>query len=1496
MNQEPSFGRFIRERRRTLDLTQEELARRVGCAAITIRKIEADDARASVQIAERLAMALGIPLDERAGFVRRARAVRPDLAESPIETPPPALEEIGREDLTGRAIRGYSLAERIGSGGMGAVYRAVQPIVEREVAMKIILPAFANHPDFIRRFEAEAQLVARLEHPHIVPLYDYWREPGVAYLVMRLLRGGSLQHLLQNGAIPLETTAKLLEQICAALHSAHRIGVIHRDLKPANILLDDDSNAYLADFGIAKNLGSPNLEDQTQADVMIGSPQYMSPEQIHSLSIRPQTDIYCLGVVLYEMLTGARPFGGPTPFDLIQQHISAPLPPLAAYRTGLPAALDRVVSRAAAKSAEDRYPDALALLEDFYHALDGTVSRRSVSSIQLSVFSAGDAQLDTEHWTLTPENNPYKGLRAFGEADAEDFFGRETLVQQLLARLGEGGELVRFLAVVGPSGSGKSSVVKAGLVPALRRGALPGSENWFIVDLMPGSHPFEEVEAALLRIAINPPSSLLEQLKENERGLVRAVRRCLPKDEAVELVLVIDQFEELFTLTRDESERALFLSCLVAAVMDERSRVRVVLTLRADFTDRPLRYVDFGELVQRRSEFVLPLTPDELERAILAPAQKVGLRMEAGLILAITRDADDQPGTLPLLQYALTELFEKREGRTLTKAAYTEIGGILVALGRRAEEIYTSLSKPEQAVARQLFLRLVTLGEGVEDTRRRVLRSELEGLLTGDRRPETSLSNPGPLSSVLRQAIDAFGKARLLTFDHDPVTRGPTVEVAHEALLREWPRLREWLNTSRGDVRLQRILGQATSEWVQANRDLGLLLRGTRLTQLEQWAKDTTLALTNDEREFLEASLEGRKQRHAVELQRQNRERGLELRSRNFLRGLVGVFAVATVIALVLSIFAFNQRGIAQNQANIAATERANAQDQANLAATNAANASQQQALAENEAQARATQQAIAEAQSALATTQQTIAEEQQALAEAQAQLAFSRELVAGSIVNIDTDPELSMLLALQALERSDSYQARQALHNAILTSRILRSSKGRPDEGFGFVVFSSDEKQIANVSFGPDWLYTQVRDAEKLDVLFTLPGLLLNGEWRDSGRWLTKDIFADPEALATIMVWDSAGNPLSTITLPFPVKDVVAYDLHPDLSQIAFSTRDGLVHIVDAENGQSLQTLEETDTIPPDWIIYSPDGKQLLSCNNAAGTATLWDIASGKTIRIRPTPFVGRCTFSRDGRQLAIADFNNAVIIDSASGQDLLKLIGHSGQILSINFSEDGSLLVTSARDGTVKIWDTETGRNLFTFELDSTTGVIEAVLSPDGTEVITTLGNGTLQSWGLTPADSKEVLTVPGTEACLTNISPGGGAAISLDGLLLAVPVCGESTVHLLDAVSGSSINTLTSPFEGEIAFPTFSPDGTRLAAIKLDRTPEDAPGDTFVVWNIATGQETLPLSGHTNRVWDVIFNPDGTHLATISYDKTARIWDTNTGETLFTLDVFVEALSVG
>src|SRR5579871_3593260 len=237
------------------------------------------------------------------------------------------------------ALKGYELRDQIGTGGFGAVYRAYQPAVAREVAIKVILPKFANQPDFIRRFEVEAQTIARLESPHIVPLYDFWREPEGAYLVMRWLRG-SLAQSLKNGPWSAQATARLLDQVASALTVAHRAGVIHRDLKPDNILLDEDDNAYLADFGIAKDTALTGL---SQEGLAIGSPAYMTPEQIKGEAVSPQTDIYSLGLVVYEMLVNQKPFGADGTVDeLISQQLYAPLRPVHEQQQGLAAGLSEV--------------------------------------------------------------------------------------------------------------------------------------------------------------------------------------------------------------------------------------------------------------------------------------------------------------------------------------------------------------------------------------------------------------------------------------------------------------------------------------------------------------------------------------------------------------------------------------------------------------------------------------------------------------------------------------------------------------------------------------------------------------------------------------------------------------------------------------------------------------------------------------------------------------------------------------------------------------------------------------------------------------------------------------------------------------------------------------------------------------------------------------------------------------------------------------------------
>ncbi|HUS15723.1 MAG TPA: protein kinase, partial [Chloroflexia bacterium] len=985
------------------------------------------------------------------------------MPNTPVRTIVPAIDEAAAlARLTGRQVRGYQLGNLLGHGGFGAVYQSTQPMLGREVAIKIIHPRHANHPQFIRQFESEAQLIARLEHPHIVPLYDYWRDPSGAYLVMRYLRGGSLHDALQGGPWPLPACVRLLEQIGPALATAHHQGIVHRDVKPANILLDPEGNAYLADFGIAQAGGG--FVRHTGGDRL---PMYAAPEQIRGEAVSPQTDIYCLGLVLYQALAGAPAFVGPTPDAVAEGHLYSPLPAITTPRPELPAELALVLDQATAKDPADRYSDIEGLIADLRRAagagllapdeilrlptgmvaflftdienstqrweqdptamqaalthhdsllrqafastggrpfqstgdsfavafataeaalacavqaqqlLAGTVWPAPLGTLRVRMaigvgaaairdggyhaeytlnrlarlmatghggqillsgdavaalgapaagaLPAGAALRELGTWRLrdisdpvavwqlvvpglpaefpplrttgatapeplAPPSNPYKGLRAFQEADAADLFGREALVARLVARLAAPDPLRRFLAVVGPSGSGKSSAVRAGLVPALRRGAVPDLPAPFVTDLTPGPAPLEQIEQALLRVAVRQPRDLRALLQAGPDGLIRAVAAILPDDGGTELVLVLDQFEEVFTLGDDEAARVGLLDMLRAAALAPGSRLRVILTLRADFYDRPLLYPQLGDLLRERTEVVVPLTRAELQAAISGPAARVGVEVEPALLATLMQEVSEQPGMLPLLQYTLTELFAERTGRRLTLAAYVAAGGVLGSLGLRADAIYAALDPAAQVVARQVFLRLVTLGEGAEDTRRRARQTELAALAP----------DPGALAAVL----DAFGQHWLLTFDRDPRTREPTVEVAHEALIRTWGQMRAWLDAGRADLRVQRQLHTAAHEWQDGGQDASFLARGARLGQFAALADSREVALTAEERTFLTASLAARAADAAAEEARRGQELALARSAARRLRSLVAVLAVFLIVAGALAAFA----------------------------------------------------------------------------------------------------------------------------------------------------------------------------------------------------------------------------------------------------------------------------------------------------------------------------------------------------------------------------------------------------------------------------------------------------------------------------------------------------------------------------------------------------------------------------------------------------------------
>jgi WD40 repeat protein/serine/threonine protein kinase len=1330
------------------------------------------------------------------------------------------------DNLSGQTIKGYELHDLIGAGGFGAVYRAYQPLIKRDVAMKIILPDYANHPEFIRRFEFEAQLIARLEHIHIVPLYDYWREPNGAFLIMRLLRGGSLRGALHEGPLDVATAVRVTEQISAALATAHRRGVVHRDLKPDNILFDEDGNAYLADFGIAKDLREAKLDGESSSyfdeGALTGSPFYLSPEQAQSMPVTSQTDLYSLGIVMYEMLVGQPPFNSEEGLiAILLQHINDPVPSVRTHRPELPPAVDTVIQRATAKEPAHRYPDAISLAVDFRRALIGTDGELAAAPRPREEMSGLDEVLiitkpiGASTLIIIPPTeitNPYKGLRPFEEADSSDFFGRTLLIEKLIDRFKEPGDISRFLAVIGPSGSGKSSVVKAGLIPALRKGALPNSKGWYMAQMVPGADPFRELATALLGFAVNPPANLLEKLRTDKLALAEAVEFILPPGDDNCLLLVIDQFEEVFTLVEDEAARTFFLDLLLMAIAQEGCRFRLVITLRADFYDRPLLYPGFGEMVRRRNEVVLPLSADEMREAIVAPAERAGVAVETGLVAAIIAEIAEQPGALPLLQYALTEVFERREGNMLTLSAYHDSGGVLGALARRAEELYQDTDTVGQAAMRQIFIRLVNVGEGSENTRRRAMLHELLPLAENE--------------SVAQRVIDALGKYRLLTFDHDPDTRVPNVAVAHEALIREWKRLRDWLDESREDILLQRRLANANEEWQRQNRDASFLADGMRLQQFESLVQRGTIALTPQEVEYVKSSVAQREAREAAERARVAREAALEKRSRDRMRALAVVMAVAAAVTSVLAVLAYNSFQNAEK-------ERKNAD------------------------------------------RQRGIAVEQRGIAERNAEVSDSLALVASSQTQlVQKNRDLAIALALVANQITDPpIEAQLMLAQAALSPGTHRVLVGHEGPVFG-VAYSPDGKTAVSGAFDNMLILWNletgeiIRKFEGHEKFVRAVAFSPDGKTVLSGGMDNRVIWWDVETGEVLFRFEGHAKPVRAVVFS------------PD-GKTAVSASDDMTLILwNLETGEMIRKFEgHTERVR--GAAISPDGKWLASASYDA-TLILWNLETGEQVRT----FVGHddkatcVVFSHDGTQLLSGAADRTIRLwDVETATEVLRIQGHGSWIKSVAFSPDGRSILSASDDGSVRLWDATTGDELEQFT-GHTDFVEQAAFSPDGYHLLSASGDGTVREWDIT--NGAEIRRFAGNTAGILSV------AISPDGKT-ALTGGYDSVVRIWDVATGQQTGQFDGHVDRGFVSPlVFSPDGRwAVSSDSFGSDPDISDDDVVLLWDVATGEVIRQFVGHTDWINSAAFSPDGTLLATGAKDKTVKIWEVATGELLQTLE---------
>jgi serine/threonine protein kinase/WD40 repeat protein len=1435
--------------------------------------------------------------DALGAYQRARRLLRDELGIDPSPELQRLHERILKQDpnldLRGRRLRGYELIERLGEGAFGVVHRAYQAGVGRDVAIKVIHRRLANNPEFVRHFEQEARLVARLEHPYIVPLYDYWREPDGAYLSMRYLPGGSLRARIErDGPLSAELASAVLDQVAGALSAAHRHGVIHRDVRPANILFDEDGNAFLSDFGIAKEVATAGALNRRAGGLVF----YLAPEEVRDEGVSPATDVYSLGLVLYEMLAGEHPFADTPPSEVRDRQLHEAVPAIDNVRPDLPDGISGVIGRATNKDPAARYAGPAELAATFRAVAEGRQPGPPPPSDM---------------------RNPYKGLRAFDEPDAPDFFGREDVTSELLLRLSAPGQAGRFIALVGPSGSGKSSALAAGLLPAVRAGAIEGSARWYVVTMHPSARPFADLEAALLRIALARPPSLVEELEADQHGLVGALDGILPRDGS-EVLLVIDQFEELFTLA-DEADRHAFLSLLTTAVNATQSRVRVVICLRADFYDRPLIHESFGPLIAGATYALTRMRPSQLERAIAGPASRVGLTVEPGLLAEIVSDVGREAGALPLLQYALTEAFQRRDGGALTLDAYRATGGVVGALGRRADALLEAMDAAGRAATRQLFLRLVNLGEGgAEDTRRRVLRAGLRTI--------------GADPAAVDHAIEVYGRHRLLSFDRDASTRGATVEVAHEALLTEWSTLHDWIAGAREDLAAARRLGAEARQWDDGDRDPSFLLRGFRLDQAEAWAAGTDIAISVGERDFLAASGRQRDdERHADEAQRE-REDQLQRRSVNRLRALVAVLVAGVVVAGGLGLAARREGQIATAR-GLAAQALAwlgrDAEESLRLAldSAEAMHGADGSVLTETQEVLHAALQAQRPILALDGTNARFSADGTKLLlagpgdAVFETRDAFSGELVVRQAVGHPDDPIFPGFIAGYSSDGSVFVAANR--EGGLDVTAAYETATGRRlwqvDLCCNGTVVTPDDRHVAILGPGDAMsLYDLATgrlanrwDVPPFGVIAFSPdrerGLIAGELGNDRGEPVAANIghVLDTEdhevfelrgsgAGVGIAAWSPDGAWIATATAttvtlwdPSILNDAVAVGLQRYVEpQYSFSVREGGIQsLAFGPDSRTIATGLGNGTIvlwelgdsgaepfltlaghggPVHHVAFDPVGGRLVT-SGADATIKVWDLAPSRTTEWLAVPGLGTVTISHDGTLIATAlEGGDVALYDAVTGDVRRVLRGHERDVTNLDVGPDDRTLLTA--EGTaLQIWDLAMGEVECSVHLDGEARIGQARLSRDGAVVAVNVGFPDVRLGGTSLYDAATCQPLGELDAQPIDIYQPN---ISLDfhpqGDLLAGAAF--SGVHIWSIGGHRPVRTFEYWGARDLAF---DPSGSRLVS--------GGSGDelSLIALDPANGEVLESVAGTIGDIVDVDFSADGTWMATSSTDGTIRLW---------------------
>ena len=1026
---------------------------------------------------------------------------------------------------------------------------------------------------------------------------------------------------------------------------------------------------------------------------------------------------------------------------------------------------------------------------------------------------------------------PYRGLRYFREEDADFFFGREAFAERLLEAVANR----HLVAVAGASGSGKSSVVRAGLVPRLRRGS--HDRVWGIATVFPRERPLHSLAAALLP-RLEPEMSGVERLLEVNKladhlsdgsvGLRDVIARVLEGQPGTDsFLLVVDQWEELYTLCRDDATRKRFIDTVLAAAGE--GPLTVVITLRGDFYGEALSYRPLADRLQDSVLNLGPMTRPEMERAVVEPARKVGLAFEDGLIDRILDAVEEQPGSLPLLEFVLTELWEHQRGRLLVNRAYDEMGELQGAIARRADDIYDSATPEEQELLHRVFKELVRPGDLSADTRRRATFAEI-----GEQ-----------AMPIIQRMVDA----RLLVSGHDRATGEDTVEVAHEALIRHWERLRRWLESDRDFLVWRDRLRQTRDLWRQLNRDRGGLLRGTALANARRWRAERSGDLSAKDLEFIDESARA------------------ELRWR--WRRRLGIAAVSVaLITLPLMVWRY-----VENRSEERAVRAVGLLNEVNrLFDTNPLLG----ALLITELPR------DFEPPGGLVTARRFLDDVTLPSAELRhdAPINFASFSPDGSrIVTGSDDGQVRIWLSSG---RGDPIVLR---HGSAVRRAAFDATGGRLvtalADGSAWIWSLDDQRSttlrgegggLRAVAFSPEGSLVAAASEGHAVRLWELDGA---GGPRDllGHGGVVVDVAFSPDGSrlvsasldGTARIWDLSGGGAPLVLSHDEA--VLGASFSPDGSRVLTRSYDG-ARIWDSENGQLIARPAAGSEA---WgAEYSPDGSRVIIASGN-GSATLWTAATPDTA---VTFDVGEdrlndAAFSPDGSRIAFAGQDGtAFLLCALDSCPRRALRGHSDAIHSVEFSRDGALLLTRSADNTVRVWRVSEPSEPVTLRA-SAARILSAAADPDIASVIGGLDDGRVLTWSSDPS-GKLVLAggaapaEPETFAADTasiidvNFSPDGSRAVtaSTDG---GVKVWNTAGWTLDDSLTGHG---------DKVAQTAFSPDGSLLLTASADGTAR--------IWKPGTGAPPIVLRGHRATVSGASFSEDGSRVLTHSRDGTARVWN--------------------